>query len=602
MTVNTVLDLIRRQADLQPEAAALLAPGRPALTYRGLVEQAEAAAADLAAMGVRRGDRVALALPNGPEAAVAFLAVASLATCAPLNPAYSTREFEFYLSDLKARLLLVGTGGPTPPVDAAGTAGIRAVELRPRPEAPAGVFSLPGGGSGAAPLEAAGPDEVALVLHTSGTTSRPKLVPLTQANLTASAGNIAASLELVPRDRCLNVMPLFHVHGLIGAVLASLAAGASVICTPGPVSDQVMSWMAELGPTWYTAVPTMHQAILEAAGREGKRLGQVRLRFIRSCSSALSPQLGQRLEETFHAPVIEAYGMTEAAHQIACNPLPPRPHKFGSVGLPTGAEAAILDEQGAPLPPGVPGEIAIRGANVMHGYVENPAANAAAFTNGWLRTGDRGYRDEEGYLFIQARLKEMINRGGEKISPREVDEALLQHPAVSQAVAFAVPHASLGEDVAAAVVLRPEETVTAGELRRFAAGRIAGFKVPRRIVFVAEIPKGPTGKVQRLVLAEKLKAELEAAGQERGEYVPPRSPTETALAQAWQEVLGGSPVGATDDFFLLGGDSLGAARALARVNSRLGTNLTLQDFFETISLAALAERIDGMQNEPRPES
>ncbi len=586
-----IFDQVRARARQQPQAIAILAPGRSPLTYRRLVEQVEAVSARLGAAGVQPGDRVAVVLPNGPEMAAAFLAVSATAACAPLNPAYTAPEFEFYLSDLKARLLIVEAGSHSPSSAAAGALGIPVIGLVSQGKDAAGIFSLAGE---IPPVESRGSAaaEVALVLHTSGTTSRPKIVPLTHANLAASAGNIAAGLGLSPRDRCLNVMPLFHVHGLIGALLSSLAVGASVICAPGLEPASVLAWMAELEPSWYTAVPTMHQAILEAAGRQPELAGKLRLRFIRSCSSALAPQIGEKLEAAFRAPVIEAYGMTEAAHQIASNPLPPGAHKFGSVGLPVGDEVAILDEAGRLLSPGEAGEISIRGANVMHGYENDPPANARAFTDGWLRTGDCGYRDGQGYIFIQGRLKELINRGGEKIGPAEIDAVLLQHPAVLQAVAFALPHPTLGEVVAAAVVLRPGVAASPEEIRRFAAGRLSEFKVPRRVVLVGEIPKGPTGKIQRIGLAEKLKGELEKNEGGPAQFAPPRTPTEEALARVWQEVLGIPRIGIHDDFLAAGGDSLRAAQMLSGIRSSTGVELTLADLFDVSTIAGLAERID----------
>jgi acyl-CoA synthetase (AMP-forming)/AMP-acid ligase II len=330
------------------------------------------------------------------------------------------------------------------------------------------------------------------------------MVALTQANLCASAENVARSLALEPGDRCLNVMPLFHIHGLVAAVLASLAAGGSVFCTPGFHALRFFSWLEESGATWYTAVPTIHQAVLDRAPRNSEILERVHLRLVRSSSAALAPQVMARLEEAFRAPVIEAYGMTEAAHQMASNPLPPRVRKPGSVGVAAGPEVAIMDADGKLLETGETGEVVIRGTNVTAGYLANPSANAQAFTGGWLRTGDQGFLDEDGYLRLTGRLKELINRGGEKISPREVDEALLDHPAVAQAVTFALPDEKLGEEVAAAIVLREGAASTENELRDFARARLAPFKVPRRIVFVPEIPKGATGKLQRIGLAEKL--------------------------------------------------------------------------------------------------
>jgi acyl-CoA synthetase (AMP-forming)/AMP-acid ligase II len=345
---------------------------------------------------------------------------------------------------------------------------------------------------------------VALVLHTSGTTSRPKQVPLTQRNVCASAHNIRATLELSPADGCLNIMPLFHIHGLMAALLASLAAGARVYCTPGFNALRFYAWLDAAEPSWYTAVPTMHQAILARADRNRASLARARLRFIRSSSASLPPQVLKELESTFGVPVIEAYGMTEAAHQMCSNPLAPRPRKPGSVGPAAGPEVAILDPSGCVLPSGQIGEIAIRGANVTPGYFNNPAANAAAYTDGWFRTGDQGSIDADGYVQISGRIKEIINRGGEKVSPLEVDAVLMDHPAVQQVCTFALPHERLGEEVAAAVVLREGAELTERELRDFAASRLADFKLPRKVVFCAEIPKGATGKIQRIGLAAKL--------------------------------------------------------------------------------------------------
>ena len=346
--------------------------------------------------------------------------------------------------------------------------------------------------------------DVALLLHTSGTTSRPKLVPLTQRNVVASAQSIRATLGLVAEDRGLNIMPLFHIHGLMAGLLAPLAAGSQVFCTPGFNALKFFGWMNEARPTWYTAVPTMHQTILARASHNREVIGANPLRFVRSSSSSMPPQVIAELEATFHAPLIEAYGMTEASHQMASNPLPPGKRIPGTVGLAAGPEVAIMNEQGDLLPPGQTGEIVIRGENVTPGYEKNPGANAEAFNNGWFRTGDQGIMSAEGYITITGRLKEIINRGGEKISPREVDEVLMDHPAILQVVTFAFPHDRLGEDVAAAIVLRDGASLTEKEVREFAARRLADFKVPRKVRFVAEIPKGATGKLQRIGLAAKL--------------------------------------------------------------------------------------------------
>ena len=486
-------------------APALSAPGRPALSYDSLRAQLADTVARLNALGIGRNDPVAIVLPNGPEMASAFVCMAGAATTAPLNPAYTADELKFYLEDLEAKLLVVAADDRTPASDAAAAIGIPVVKLVFDPAGPAGAFTLEGDtGLPAKTDGAAAADDVALVLHTSGTTSRPKIVPLSQANVCASAGHIAESLALTPGDRCLNVMPLFHIHGLIAAVLSSLQAGASICCTPGFNALQFFAWMQEARPTWYTAVPTMHQAILSRAPRNQAVIADNPLRLLRSSSASLPPQVMAELEETFSAPVIEAYGMTEAAHQMACNPLPPRERKPGSVGVAAGPEVGVMNDAGELLATGKIGEVVIRGPNVTDGYRNNPEANASSFTNGWFRTGDQGVIDDDGYLRLTGRLKEIINRGGEKISPREVDEVLMDHPAVSQVVTFAVPHAKLGEDVAAAVVLKEGEQTDERALRDFAGQRLADMKVPRKILFLDEIPKGATGKLQRIGLAEKL--------------------------------------------------------------------------------------------------
>ena len=499
---DTILNLLSRGAGTD---TAIGTPGARALGFDDLRRQVTNTVATLRRLGIGRNDRVAIALPNGPGMATAFVSVAAGATAAPLNPAFRGEEFEFYLRDLGAKALIAAAGDDSPAVAAADRLGVGVLRLQARPASPFGVFDLTGDPVG--PASAAGGaevDDAALVLHTSGTTSRPKIVPLSHANVCASAANVAATLRLSPGDRCLNVMPLFHIHGLMAAVLASLSAGASVHCPPGFDALRFFAWLDEVRPTWYTAVPTMHQAILARAGRNPDIVGRSTLRFVRSSSAALPSRVMAELEQVFGVPVIESYGMTEAAHQMASNPLPPGRRKPGSVGLPAGPEIAVLDESGAPLPAGVRGEVAIRGANVTAGYEANPEANAGAFVGGWFRTGDQGVLDEDGYLTITGRLKEIINRGGEKISPYEVDEVLMGHDAVAQAVTFAVAHDRLGEDVAAAVVPREGRSPTARELREFAAERLAPFKVPRTVVIVDEIPKGATGKLRRVGLAEKL--------------------------------------------------------------------------------------------------
>jgi len=488
-------------------ARAVGAPGRAWLDGAGLRALSEQTRQALNGVGIGRGDRVGIVLPNGPEMATCFVGVASTCTAAPLNPAYTADEFEFYLSDLQPRAVIVQHGDATPARAVAARLAIPLIELHPASDAAAGLYRLDASALPATtPAEAgaAGPDDRALVLHTSGTTARPKIVPLTNRNLAASARHIGESLALGPGDVCLNVMPLFHIHGLVAAVLSSLRAGAGVCCTPGFNAFKFGEWLAEVHPTWYTAVPTMHQAILMRMRAHPERARAAGLRLIRSSSASLPPQVMQELEEVFGSPVVEAYGMTEAAHQMASNPLPPRARKPGAVGLAAGPEIAVMADDGAILTQGSVGEVVIRGPNVTLGYASNPDANARAFTNGWFRTGDQGRIDDEGYLFLTGRLKEQINRGGEKISPLEVDVVLLDHPCVAQVVTFGVPHAKLGEEVGAVVVLHPGQAATEQDIRDFCATRLAAYKVPRHILLRDDIPKGATGKVQRIGLAAKL--------------------------------------------------------------------------------------------------
>ncbi len=492
-------------APLDGSAPALGAPGRPELSFDGLRAQIAKTGEQLNSFGLGREDGIAIVLPNGAEMAAAFLGVANAATAAPLNPGYRADEFEFYLTDLEAQAVVVQAGVDSPVREVAQRLNIPLVELQPESDGPAGAFNLAASMSGTPDRPGkADPDDVGLVLHTSGTTARPKIVPLRQRNLIATAHNIRNTLNLTSSDRCLNIMPLFHIHGVMAGILASVGAGGCTWCSPGFNALQVFGWLREAKPTWYTAVPTMHQLILTRASRNSDILAETNLRLIRSSSSSLPPTVMAELEETFGAPVIESYGMTEAAHQMTSNPLPPLARKPGSVGLPAGPEVAIMDEDGAILAMGQRGEIVIRGDNVTDGYRSNPEANATAYTRGWFRTGDQGILDNDGYLTITGRLKEIINRGGEKISPREVDEALLLHPAVAQAVTFAMPHDRLGEEVAAAVVLREGAEADERAIRKFVGERVADFKTPRRVVILDEIPKGATGKIQRIGLAEKL--------------------------------------------------------------------------------------------------
>jgi acyl-CoA synthetase (AMP-forming)/AMP-acid ligase II len=579
--------LLEYQAQRIPDAPAILGPGRAPLTYRLLHRHTDKIGRLLRAMGVGRHDRVAVVLPNGPEMAVATLSVAASAICVPINPGYQVEELNRYFADLRPRALIVEAGIDSSARRVAHSQQISIIELSIAPDSAAGVFTLAGEGQ-AALHDWANPGDVALLLLTSGTTSRPKIVPLTHINLCSSACNTVAALALREADCGINMLPLFHGHGLNNNVLASLAAGASVVCARG-FDSKFFEWLSVFHATWFSAVPAMHQAILAESRHDRGQVAPPRLRFIRSASAALPPRICAELERTFEAPVIESYGMTETASSfIACNPLPPRQRKPGSVGLPAGLDVAIMDEGGTFLSARQHGEVVVRGPSIMAGYDGDPPATAAAFAGDWFKTGDLGFFDDDGYLFLSGRVREMVNRGGEKIAPQEIDDVLLQHPAVAEAAAFAVPHATLGEDVAAAVVLQPQAVAEPKDIRLFAIGRIADFKIPRQVFIVSEIPKGPTGKVQRIGLAAKLGL-ANSTGQE---FVAPRTPLETALANYWAELLQVERIGIYDDFFGSGGDSLLATRVLSHVFEIAQIELGVAQFFEAPTIAEVAHRLE----------
>jgi acyl-CoA synthetase (AMP-forming)/AMP-acid ligase II len=468
------------------------------ITYQGLRDQIEALAADLAALGIARGDRVGMALPNGLPTIVCFFAASMVGTAAPLNPGYKEDEFRFYLEDTSARVLLLPPNG----ADEARRAAADRVRVLSVDMDASGTVRL--SGSSAPHARSFAPpsvDTAALILHTSGSTGRPKRVPLSHANLSISAANVGRTYGLQADDVALCVMPLFHVHGLVASTLATLASGGTVV-VPSKFSPLSFWRIArDHHATWYSAVPTLHQLLLARAEPGSARPeGAERLRFIRSCSASLAPQVMHDLEAAFGVPVLEAYGMTEAAHQMASNPLPPSARKPGSVGAGTGVDISIMNGEGQHLKAGDRGEVVIKGANVIRGYENNPEANATSFVDGWFRTGDQGFLDADGYLTLVGRLKELINRGGEKISPREIDEVLLTHPAVAEAVAFGVPHPTWGEEVAAVVVLR--EPVRESDLLAYCKERLADFKRPKQIYITETIPRTATGKIQRRLVAE----------------------------------------------------------------------------------------------------
>ena len=578
---------------------ALVIADGSTLSYRDLHNQIERTADALTGLGVRVNDTIGIALRDGPEMAVTFLATTAVAAAAPLNPAYREAEFDFEIDDLGLAAMIVGCGAGEieAAVAAAERRGIPLIRVSSADVEEGFQLSLVGdelrSASDAKDATRATDDDIALVLHTSGTTAKPKIVPLRHANLLASAAAIQSTLGLERSDRCCNVMPLFHIHGLVAGLCSSLVAGATVIVTTGFSAPDMPRWLVAQGATWYTAVPTMHQSLLDRHVTNPGDFDGLHLRFIRSSSASLPPTVMADLEATFSCPVVEAYGMTEAAHQMACNPLPPAARKPGSVGPAAGPQVAVMGDEGDLVGADQIGEVVIAGPNVMAGYHRNEKANASSFSGDWFRTGDQGKLDADGYLFLTGRLKEIINRGGEKVSPREIDEVMLEHPAVAQAVTFAVPDTRLGEQVAAAVVLDDASPqLTEREIREYVADRVAPYKVPRRVVFVDAIPKGPSGKLQRIGLAEKLDLADLDSHHASTDHVSPTTAAELLIAELWTEALGRAELSITEHFLDAGGDSLAATRLLTRVRDEIDVEVSILDFFDAPTIAEQGRLIE----------
>jgi acyl-CoA synthetase (AMP-forming)/AMP-acid ligase II len=467
------------------------------LSHAELAERIDGLAGRLAAAGVHRGDRVALVMPNGPDYIQLFLAITLVgAAAAPLNPAYTHGEFVFYLTDIAPKLMIVPASRPAAAISAAEERSLTVVTAQPGSDGPPALFVSEYEVDSKSGFKAGQPDDVAVVLHTSGTTSRPKQVPLLQRNLMATVRTIGETYQLGSGDVSFCVMPLFHIHGLVASTLAALGSGGSVIVPRRFTPQRFWRQAREHGATWLSAGPTLHQMIMDAADDGG---APATLRFARSCSSALSPALLERAEAEYGVPMLEAYGMTEASHQMSSNPLPPGTRIPGSVGIATGTEVGIAAKDGTLLPEGSTGEVVIRGPGVMTGYAANPAATAEAFYGDWFRTGDLGVL-RDGYLYLEGRIKELIIRGGENISPVEIEAVLLSHPSVRDAVCFGVGDDKYGELVGAAVTLT--EQADAGEtdskqLAEYCRQHLAAFKVPSSITIMDQIPRTATGKVQR---------------------------------------------------------------------------------------------------------
>lgn len=562
---RTIGDLITDSARRFADAPALCAgPGR-VLSHRQLAAVQTAQVAALRAAGIDPGDRIGVVLPRSADAAAVSLVLASAACCVPLNPDATAPELTAALQRTGCRWLVAQ---PHSAAWQCGQAlGLACIDVTTEPAGGFRFEHLPPADRPVAAVAATARD-TALLLQTSGSSAEPKLVPLSHRQLLCSAANLVRSLALGPQDRCLNMLPLFHVGGLVDLLLAPLSVGGAVQVTERISAREFLAALDGFRPTWYQGVPTMLREVLSVAQLEPRHLARHRLRFIRSVSSALSERLQAELEATFGCPVIAIYGMTETAGVITSNPLPPGRAKPGSVGLPVGPQLRIARADGSWAAAGESGEICVRGDTVIGAYADTGTPDEAAFFGDWLRTGDCGYLDADGYLFLDGRLKDIINRGGEKIAPLEIDRCLLQHPQVVEAAAFAAPHPTLGEEVALAVVPAPGAALDETALREFLAQRLAAHKLPRHIHVLDALPLGRTGKVQRRLLTERL-----AVARDDTPWQAPETPSAQRLAELWQRLLGVERVGMDDDFFDLGGDSLTAVGCALDLQARYGLSL-----------------------------
>lgn len=591
--------LLAIQVERHGGACALQIPGGEQLSYGDVGQRVGKVSGQLRALNLTGKSRVAIALPNGLNMSIMLLAVTSTAVAAPLNPAYREAEFLSYLNDIGADCIVVPAGSHSSPACAAARrSGIAIVEL-----ASDGVTLIASRDilhalnrrscavAEDGPLLNPDPDDIAVILLTSGSTGRSKRVPLTHRNLCVSVADVCHTLQLDERDVCLSMWEQFHIGGVTDLLLAPLASGGRIICTSGFDAKEFFKILDDQSPTWFQGVPTTLHEIMAVAEKTGWSRAKTSLRFIRATAAALSPQLMDRIESLFQVPVVQTFGMTEAAPLITTNPLPPGTRKAGSTGPTCGPLISVRDAKGRVLPAYETGEIVVKGENVVAGYEANPEATAQSFRDGWFHTGDTGYLDSDGYLFLKGRIKEQINRGGEKIIPQEIDDVLTAHPEIAQAASFSVKHPTLGEDVGVAVVLRKNSTLDAVGIRRFVASQLSDFKVPRTILFLDSLPRNTIGKVRRETLAALADTEDKSVT-----YAAPETKLHEILAEVWSKELDKPKVGIDDDFSSLGGDSLSSVRLMLAIETLLGIELeeaALSDIMTIRQLAKLVESRPG---------
>ena len=594
----TIPNLLASQAERIGAARALLSRSGEQLSYQQLNERVCKIADQLRSWGLSPRSRIGIVAPNGLNMSVVLLAITSTSVAAPLNPSFREHEFQSYLDDIQVDCIVVLEEDRASSVRfVAEKKGIPIIELAPDGitlSASAELVKVLGQRDQRFPgaiHSGPNPDDTALILLTSGSTGRSKRVPLTHRNLCASVADICHSLQLNQCDICLSMWEQFHIGGVTDLLLAPLASGGEIICTGGFNVEEFFTILDALSPTWFQGVPTTLHEIFAVAKRTGRSSAKTSLRFIRSVASALPPELMERIEELFQVPVVQTYGMTEAGPLIASNPLPPGARKAGSTGPSSGTLISIRSPDGHELGPYETGEILVKGENVVAEYERDEKASAKAWRDGWFVTGDTGYLDADGYLFLKGRTKEQINRGGEKIYPQEIDDVLSTHPEIEQAASFSVKHPTLGEDVAVAVVVRQNSNLDAQGIRRFVASRLSDFKVPKTVLLLSSLPRSSIGKVKRDMLAAL--AELQ---NNKLQYAPPETNLQKILVKVWTEELGVQRVGLDDDFAQLGGDSLSSVRLFLTIEKLFGVNLDSIALDENITVRQLATLIEALPN------
>jgi acyl-CoA synthetase (AMP-forming)/AMP-acid ligase II/acyl carrier protein len=594
---RTMRDVIRHWAGVSPESPAIAALNHHDMSYRDLAVLIDRIAGQLAARGFGADTRIALVHRGGPSMMTALLGISACSVLVSLNDSFSEDEFRWHITTRKIDAIIIEASFASPIRDVAASMGLPVIDaMTEGKDNCAGhiTLDLPMGDETVTPdfTEA---EDIAFIFATSGTTSNPKIVPLRHRHLLSRVESTSALYELTAHDKCLNLNRLFLCGGVSNAFTALYAGGCvAFLKAKAQVDLSVFAHaLTALMPSWFVASFNFNVGVYQRLCRDPDYRPDHNLRFIRATSGRIDQEVTKGLENYFRVPVIEAYSSTETG-RISGNPLPPGVRKPGTVGrVISNSEVSIIDDDGNPIPAGERGEVLARGDNVFDGYENNPAANEAAFFNGWYRTGDEGSFDADGYLTLTGRIKEMINRGGEKISPGEIDEMLNTHPEVVDAATCAVPHPTLGEVPAAAIVRTPESTVTEEDLFDFLGTQLTPVKVPRTLIFVDSIPRGPSGKIQRLQISALIRNHESGQGiKERGAGTFPTQ-TENRLLGMWRDVLPAGDIQRDDDFFMLGGDSLAATQLVLAVNDDFRIGMPLVEVFDVArTIAKMADRVD----------